>query len=54
MKMSQAFMWVGSAYMKQSKEQLDLPCPEERKISPRQAKPHVWPEPLTPARSCLS
>lgn len=31
LKMSSAFMWVGAAYMKQSKEQLDVPCPEERK-----------------------
>lgn len=36
-------MWVCAAYTKQAKEQLDLPCPEERKSSPQQAKPHVWP-----------
>lgn len=45
-KMSSAFMWVGASYMKQAKKQLDLPCPEERKIS--LDKPNLMYSPESP------
>lgn len=47
-------MWVGAAYMKQSKEQLDLPYPEEWKISLNKPNPMYRLDPLIPVRSGLS
>lgn len=46
-KIRSAFMWVGDFYMKQAKEQLDVPCPEERKISLDKPNLMYGPDPLT-------
>lgn len=47
-------MWVGAAYTKQEKEQLDLPYPNARKISLDKPNLMYGPNPLTPVWSCLS
>lgn len=43
-------MWVCAAYMKQAKEQLDLLCPQERKISLEKPNLMYVPDTLTPVK----